>query len=164
MLMQVMPQKMNTAGVERIQGYRFPAPGSRTGASVPEVENEDDIYDIGFSKRNNLLVKREESYSLNTSKGTVTVDLDRPRPVTHGKRKISLLPYDPSGLRTTKTTTWEAVDKVLAKNAAPNHLPEPAWWADRFEMARIAEAKGLPPPIGRRYNWRASSVLQVATN
>jgi hypothetical protein len=161
-MMQVMPQKMNTTGVERIQGYRFPAPGSRAGAHVPEVENEDDIYDIGFSKRNNLLVNRGDSYTINSSKGPVTVDMDKPRPLTHGKRKITLLPYDPSGLRTTKTITWESLDKVLAKNAAPDHLPKPAWWADRFEMVRIAEAKGLPTPMGKRYNWRTSDIMQVS--
>ena len=31
---------------------------------------------------------------------------------SHGKRVIANLPYDPSGLRTTKTATWEALDKV----------------------------------------------------
>eukprot|EP01034_Spumella_vulgaris_P034601 gene34601-42680_t len=61
-------------------------------------------------------------------------------------------------MRTTKTITWEAVDKVLAKNAEPDHLPEPSWWKDRFEMERIAEAKGLPAPVGRMHQWKGSSL------
>lgn len=31
---------------------------------------------------------------------------------THGNRNITPLPYDPTGLRTAKTATWTALDKV----------------------------------------------------
>ena len=61
-----------------------------------------------------------------------------------------MLPYDSTGLRTTKTVTWEALDKVLIANAAPDHLPRPDW-ADKLEEINAdRERKGLPPAIGRR--------------
>ena len=31
--------------VERIKGYRYPAPGSRPPARVPRVENTDEVFD-----------------------------------------------------------------------------------------------------------------------
>ena len=68
---------------------------------------------------------------------------------THGKRKITLLPYDPTGLRTTKTATWEALDKVLAANCAPNHLPVYWWKAELEATNKDRAAKGLPPALGK---------------
>ena len=47
----------------------------------------------------------------NTSK-PLLVTKQELRVPSHGKRVIANLPYDPSGLRTTKTATWEALDKV----------------------------------------------------
>lgn len=79
----------------------------------------------------------------------MNVSLAKHRGKTHGKRKITLLPYDPSGLRTTKTATWEALDKVLAANAKPNHLPGPFWWNEREAINRDRAAKGLPPAVGK---------------
>ena len=32
--------------VDRIQGFRYPAPGSRHGARIPIRETVDDVYDI----------------------------------------------------------------------------------------------------------------------
>lgn len=94
--------------------------------------------------------------TLNTTKGPLTVDLDQPRPVTHGKRKISLLPYDPSGLRTTKTVTWDSVTPVLNSHL-PTHLPQPIWLAEEDEIQAERERKGLPASCGKRYNAQMSA-------
>jgi hypothetical protein len=75
---------------------------------------------------------------------------------SHGKRQITLLPYDPSGLRTTKTTTWAAVDKVLDTHK-PDHLPVPFWWKNLDEIIAERERKGLPPPLGKRYSAKMSA-------
>jgi hypothetical protein len=91
--------------------------------------------------------------SLNTSQGDPKILLGDPHLPSHGKRKITLLPYDPSGLRTTKTTTWEAADKELALRATPNHLPQPEWMNDVDAMNKAREEKGLPSPIGRRMKY-----------
>lgn len=65
-----------------------------------------------------------------------------------GKRKVTLLPYDPTGLRTTKTTTWEATDKELLKIVA-THAPRPEW-SDKLEAINAERvAKNKPPVIGR---------------
>ena len=58
-LHQVLPQKVVTVPVDRIKGYRFPAPGSRTGAKIPARDSEDDIYDTGFFKKDPRLLPRE---------------------------------------------------------------------------------------------------------
>lgn len=64
---------------------------------------------------------------------------------------ITPLAYDASGLRTTKTATWEALDKVIAARAAPDHLPLPEWANEMDEINVERERKGLPPAIGRRF-------------
>ena len=84
------------------------------------------------------------------------MNLADPHLPSHGKRKITLLPYDPSGLRTTKTTTWEATDKVLLAKAMPNHLPFPEWIAEVDDINAKREAKGLPPALGRRMKYNYS--------
>lgn len=84
----------------------------------------------------------------------VEVSLAKHRGKTHGKRKITLLPYDPTGLRTTKTATWEALDKVLAANCKPDHLPY-FWWEDQEDQVqKEREAKGLPPAVGKYRSFR----------
>ncbi len=45
-LHQVLPQRVTNSTVERIQGFRYPAPGSRIGARVPVVDSADKVYDI----------------------------------------------------------------------------------------------------------------------
>lgn len=87
---------------------------------------------------------------INSGKNPVLISTDPARMDSHGKRKITLLPYDASGLRTTKTTTWGAVAPVLDATA-PNHLPMPDWWSERDEIDKVRESKGLPPAVGRRY-------------
>ena len=46
-LVQILPQKsVKGCGVERIQGFRFPAPGSVHTASIPLRDHVDKVYDI----------------------------------------------------------------------------------------------------------------------
>lgn len=88
----------------------------------------------------------------NSTKGDVVTPLSplsNPHLPSHGKRKITLLPYDPTGLRSTKTTTWEATDKAL-QSIVPDHLPVPEWINEVESLNAAREAKGLPLPFGRR--------------
>jgi hypothetical protein len=87
----------------------------------------------------------------NTSNGPLQYSTDDPRTPTHGKRKISLLPFDPTGLRTTKTVTWEAVNTALASHE-PDHLPHYEWESRIEQIQAERERKGLPPAMGKRYN------------
>ena len=51
-LHQVCPQRhIEGLNVPRIQGYRYPAPGSRFGAKVPTRDNSDEIYDTNFAPK-----------------------------------------------------------------------------------------------------------------
>jgi hypothetical protein len=88
---------------------------------------------------------------INTTNGPITFSTETPRKATHGKRKIALLPYDPSGVRTTKTVTWDFVAPILDKHT-PTHLPQPVWFGEEEAIQADREKKGLPPAVGKRYN------------
>ena len=93
---------------------------------------------------------------INSGKNPVLISTDSARMDSHGKRKITLLPYDATGLRTTKTTTWAAVAPIL-EASAPTHLPQPEWWNEIDEINKERERKGLPPAVGRRYQAKMSA-------
>ena len=40
-----------------------------------------------------------------------------------GNKNAAVLAYDPTGLRSTMSATWEELDKAVLINALPNHLP-----------------------------------------
>lgn len=88
--------------------------------------------------------------AINTSNQPLMLSPEEPRLPSHGKRKISLLDYDPTGLRTTKTTTWETTGKELEK-WKPNHLPEATWMKDIDNILQECERKGIPVAVGKRY-------------
>ena len=96
-----------------------------------------------------MFVYIQAEFSLNSTE-PVHLNLDKARVDTHGKRKITLFPFDPTGNRTTKTVTWAGVAPVLAKHV-PDHLPHPEWLKDEDAIQADRESKGLPPAIGRRY-------------
>jgi hypothetical protein len=161
-LHQILPPRITNTSVERIKGFRYPAPGSRVGARIPTRDSDDDLYETSYLSRNPNNLPKEHVLSLNTSNGgTILLADDNPRAASHGKRKISQLPYDPSGLRTTKTATWEALDTVLADRAKPNHLVAEEWRKDYAQMCIDAEAKGLPMPLGRRHKWQTSANINT---
>ena len=53
------PQK-----VERIKGYRYPAPGSREAARVPRVENTDEVFDTKYYSRDTRRARRDRAVIL----------------------------------------------------------------------------------------------------
>eukprot|EP01031_Cornospumella_fuschlensis_P027031 gene27031-32664_t len=156
-LHQMPPQrKVANNGVTRIQGFRYPSPGSQGQVSIPLRNSVDDVYDITHYTMDHRNAQAKTVVSLGTSRGDVDVDLTEPHPVTHGKRKISLLDYDARGLRTTKTTTWEAAEAALAQRAKPSHLPLPEWLAEIQAVDAEREQRGLPPAVGRRQRMAGS--------
>jgi hypothetical protein len=54
------------SGVDRIKGFRYPAPGSRTGARIPTVASADEIYDNNFYSRDPRNFKKDVSYRVIT--------------------------------------------------------------------------------------------------
>ena len=79
-----------------------------------------------------------------------------PRLSSHGKRAIANLDFDPSGLRTTKTVTWDALNKVLEKGTRPDHLPFPSCGNEWETIVANRVAKGLPEPIGTRLKFNTT--------
>jgi len=59
--------------------------------------------------------------------------------------------YDPSGLRSTMTANWPALEKSLAENAVPDHLPLPEWFSQISEIHKECDRKGIPHLIGKPY-------------
>lgn len=86
----------------------------------------------------------------------VKIDNDAPRLISHGKRAIAKLDYDPSGLRSTKTATWASLEPILEKSM-PNHLPQPVWLKDIDELYADYARKNLPVPNGKRYKPKSMS-------
>jgi len=159
-LWQQVPQMQKQVNIERIKGYRYPAPGSREGASVPIRESEDDIYDVKQYSRDPRNVPDEEQLFVNTSKKTVLLEPSAIQKVgSPGANIPAVKQYDPSGLRASMTATWKELDIAIAKNATPNHFPRPDWETPEGMAAIIkdAETKGIPITMGKRHVMKASS-------
>lgn len=90
------------------------------------------------------------------SNNPLTISSDSHRIEKPGKRKIALLPYDETGLRTTKTTSWAAVTKAV-EDRIPDHLPAPEWANDVDSINKECERKGIPYLLGRRLPMNVSS-------
>ena len=72
-------------------------------------------------------------------------------------KNAAVLQYDPSGLRSSMSATWGALDKAVEQRTAPNHLPMPAWWNDLKEIEADCERKGIPYVPGRRVKMTAGT-------
>lgn len=149
MMHQMLPPRFNPTSVDRIQGFRFPSPGSRIGARVPIVENSDQIYDTNQYVRDPSNIKRQEEILVNSHK-PVEMLLDPPRVHSQNKRKINKLVYDESGLRTTKTANWDDLEAAL-KAIEPNHLPQAEWYDDMEAIYAECDRKGIPYVPGRKF-------------
>lgn len=53
--------------MERIKGYRYPAPGSRTGARVPVRDNSDMLYDTNYAPRDPRNLPKTVSFSITST-------------------------------------------------------------------------------------------------
>ena len=148
---QVLPQRDVGREVERIQGFRYPAPGSRTPGSVPVRESEDAVYNVNFYSRDSRNVPSEEQIFYNSKAKPTLVDSTVPHEGSPGSKNPAVLAYDPSGLRSTMTATWSELDKAIQLNATPDHLPQPFWYKQKMDIDATREKKGLPPAVGKRY-------------
>jgi len=152
-LIQVLPQReANVSGVERIKGYRYPAPGSRTGARVPIRESEEDVYDIKHYSRDPRNVKPDEETFINSAAKPSLFSPKVAQIGSPGNKNPAVLRYDPSGLRSSMSANWAALDKSLAARAVPNHLPSPVWFKELKDIEAECEKKGIPYVAGKRYD------------
>lgn len=63
-LFQMLPPRQVPVDVERIKGYRYPAPGSRGGARVPLRVTSDRVYDIKQFTRDPRNLPKDVSYQI----------------------------------------------------------------------------------------------------
>ena len=144
-------------------GYRFPAPGSITGARIPNrVEDKDgkvDPYDpksYTYDPRN-VTVDNQVFLNAASSPDRMLEDENLAklgRPMDKGPAGQAVLKYDPSGLRVPNTAGWEAFEAEMMSHQ-PDHNVTMAWMANGGEDKLNAECerKGLPPMIGKRFKW-----------
>ena len=87
---------------------------------------------------------------INSSKSPTLLQDNAPRDGSPGQNNPAVAAYDPSGLRSSMTANWTALDKSLQLNAAPDHLPKPEWFDHMEEIQKECERKGIPLVIGRK--------------
>ena len=66
-------------------------------------------------------------------------------------------------LRFSTKTTWAAMDKAVIQNSTPSHLPKPCWAGMEKEIESECEKKGIPQPMGKRFNWKLPSKYNKAS-
>eukprot|EP00516_Mucochytrium_quahogii_P005335 CAMPEP_0203744838 /NCGR_PEP_ID=MMETSP0098-20131031/776_1 /ASSEMBLY_ACC=CAM_ASM_000208 /TAXON_ID=96639 /ORGANISM=" , Strain NY0313808BC1" /LENGTH=174 /DNA_ID=CAMNT_0050632461 /DNA_START=107 /DNA_END=631 /DNA_ORIENTATION=+ len=146
------PTKSAAGGAK---GYRYPSPGSRETAVVPDVENEDQIYDIRYYTRDTA---RNKAPVTVLGGGVETKSLPEivPDPLSSpGNKNPAVLKYDPTGTRSSMSATWEGMESELEK-ARADHLPQ-AWnFAEgqtEEELNQECADKGIPPVPGKPFPW-----------
>mmetsp|Transcript_16230 Transcript_16230/g.14668 ORF Transcript_16230/g.14668 Transcript_16230/m.14668 type:complete len:195 (+) Transcript_16230:31-615(+) len=152
-LWQQPPQfKVDNGGVERIKGYRYPAPGSQEEPRIPVRYSSDDSFDISLFKKNATSLNKKSTILLG-GQSKVAIDFPRSRyDAPNAGNKKRTYDYDPTGLRTQKSVTYDAYRKAVEKYA-PNHLPLPAWANQEKEIIAECERKGLPIALGKRFKY-----------
>lgn len=157
-LLQVLPpRETNVSGVERIKGYRFPAPGSRSGARVPVRDSLEDVYDVKHYSRDPRNVKPDQETFINSAAKPTLLAPSIPKIGSPGNKNPAVLRYDPSGLRSSMTANWASLDAALQLRAMPTHLPGPEWLKELKTIETDCEKKQIPYVAGRRYAGKHSS-------
>lgn len=150
-------------GVDRIQGFRYPAPGSREDVNVPQSESTDKLYDIKYYDRDTRRAPIP-MYSWTPKSERVSLP-PPPEPAkalgSPGNKNPAVLAYDPTGLRSAMSATNEALDKALQANM-PNHLIRYEWQSREAEIIADAKAKGLPVPPGKPPRFKYPAMARQA--
>jgi len=151
--------------------FRYPSPGSQPPVEQPLEDASfgnagDDPYDSSYYKRDTgRRYTSEPGEGLNRDLEKIKLDLlpqDDPRvkeameafekgpgssPGNKGVFALAKTDYDPTGLRASMSTSWEAAQKSLDDNM-PDHLPTPVWMSKQAEIVAWYEERDLPVAIG----------------
>ena len=174
------PQK-----VERIKGYRYPAPGSREAARVPRVENTDEVFDTKYYSRDTRRARRDRAVIL-ARKYLAPTELkaieaakapppelkegkEAPQPMSIGSSgnfgklnfEIAVSRYSPDGLRSAMSATHEALAESIKKQDA-DQLVHYAWEGEADAIVADCKAKGLPPIPGKPFVWKLPKESKIA--
>ena len=170
------------AKVERIIGYRNPAPGSRPAPQIPRVESTDEVFDIGYMGRDTRRARRDravilakkyldpsEIKALEEGDKPVAEGEDAPEPMSIGSAgnfgklnyEIAVSRYSPDGLRSAMSATHEALAESIKKHDA-DQLVHFAWEKDADAILADTKAKGLPPIPGQPFKWKLPAAAKIA--
>jgi len=150
--------------------FRQPSPGSQPPARMPAEDASfgnagDDPYDASYYKRDTGRRYTSDPTDLHRDLERIKLELlpeDDPRvreakeefekgpgnaPGNKGRFATGPTDYDPTGLRATMSTSYEATQKSLDANM-PDHLPTPVWMSKQDEIVEWYEERDLPVPIG----------------
>jgi hypothetical protein len=123
--------------------YRYPSPGSQKPTVQPEFANGEDPYDTNYFKRD---TRRRYEYSelrnrenellklglMDENDPNVQAELanvsagPKSSPGNKGKFATGPTDFDPTGLRSTMSANWQALESSLDSHM-PDHLPTPVW-------------------------------------
>mmetsp|Transcript_7347 Transcript_7347/g.21630 ORF Transcript_7347/g.21630 Transcript_7347/m.21630 type:complete len:223 (-) Transcript_7347:38-706(-) len=171
--------------VERIKGYRYPAPGSRPPARVPRVESTDEVFDTKYYSRDTRRATRDRAVVL-AKKYLKPAELraieaaaapppelkegeEPPPPVNIGSSgnfgklnyEIAVSRYSPDGLRSAMSATHEALATAI-KTQDADQLVTYAWEPDADAILADLKAKGLPPTGGVPFKWKLPASARQA--
>lgn len=115
-----------------VSTYRYPSPGSpakHEPVRVPQLEDPETLFNTQYYTRDTR--RNKAPIVLYASKGHDALPFPKASEVqllgSPGRVNPTVAMYDPTGTRTTMTTTWKAMNALIEKHR-PNHLPQP-WWA-----------------------------------
>lgn len=147
--------------------WRYPSPGSQPPARRPLFEEGDDPFDSAyfkkdtrrrhlFSEKGNAEVEKLKLQLMDSDDPAVQEELAKleagpeSSPGNKGEFATGPTDFDPSGLRSTMSVTWGAMEKSLDANM-PDHLPTPVWRKDEKEILAWYKERDLPVPVGGYY-------------
>ena len=109
-----------------------------------------------------FLLLLQNQFLLNTPDSISKIPLYEGKETDPTRKKLRTFVYDKTGLRTHRSITPAEVAKTLAHNSAvPAHLPNPEWFGKYDEIIAEAEAKGIPPALGRPRKGKVSPVYNT---
>lgn len=149
--------------------YRTPSPGSQAPARIPEFEADEDPYDTGYFKkdtRRRYLTEELGNPEVEKLKLSLMDPTGNNELVQEEVAKIEAGPissqgnkgvfatgpsnFDPTGLRSTMSVSWTALEKSLDDHM-PDHLPTPVWVGQEHEIVAWHNQRKLPVPVGGYY-------------
>jgi hypothetical protein len=149
--------------------YRTPSPGSQAPVRMPEFEADEDPYDTGYFKkdtRRRYLTEELGNPEVEKLKLTLMDPTGNNELVQEEVAKVEAGPissqgnkgvfatgpsnFDPTGLRSTMSVSWTALEKSLDEHM-PDHLPTPVWAGQEHDIVAWHTKRNLPVPVGAYY-------------
>lgn len=152
-----MSNLVGKTGPTAAKPYRYPAPGSQGQPVIPEGPKHR-TFDTKYYPRDarhapGMTTDMEDAFGhldQSTLDGhfapSELIDNNRG---SAGNKNEDVLRYNPDGLRSAMSASWEAMEAELATHA-PTQLPHYEWEEDAADIIEYTEARGLPPVPGRR--------------